>query len=171
MPLDERTGLSAFMTGADTVSTRVCWRPIVDSSATTSGSSRAAGVTATWLIATPARTASVMRWTPSSSSTPPASPRAAARYLATIGFWRLVIATCGRIALWYDWLRVCRDEGSADQEIRGRDRVAQSGAAAGAAEGDQTGARARRLERERGVPGGKGTSAPGRSADQHAAET
>src|SRR5438034_4329464 len=169
MPVEDRTGLSASITGAATVSMRV--RRSVARSAATSGSACEAEVTATWLILTPARTASAMRCTPSSSSIPSASPRAAARYCGTIAFCRLVIATCARIALWYDGLGVAHDEGSADQEVRGRDWHAESGAAAAAPEGDQTGARARRSERERGVPGRQGTAAAGRSPHLHAAET
>ncbi len=77
----------------------------------------------------------------------------------------------GRIALWYD----CptdggHDERAADQEVRRRNSGAEPRAEAGAAEGDQARARARRSARERGIPGGEGAAAAGRVAHQHAAE-
>src|SRR5207249_3063864 len=61
------------------------------------------------------------------------------------------------ITLWYHSAsRRSINEGTADQEVRGRNRGARSRAEAGAAEGNQARARARRSARERGIRRGQG---------------
>src|SRR5712691_1910371 len=171
MPLDERTGLIASMTGAATDAISAPARASAASSGRMSSFSLAAGVTAAIWTEMPASIASPTRCAPSSRIISPASPRAASRKRATSGFCRLVMVILGRIALWYDWpTHGGLDERSIDQEVRRRNPRAESRAEARAAEGNQARARAGRPARERGVPCREGAPAPRRIADQHAPE-
>src|SRR5262245_23198906 len=102
MPSAERTGLIASITLSDTMAISTWSRVNSVTSDATSRRSCAAGVTARCRMPTPALRASLTRCAPSSSTTSPSSPRAAARYRGTRGFFLLVTVTRARIALWYD---------------------------------------------------------------------
>src|SRR5438094_1040240 len=170
MPVGERTGLIAFITAAPTMMTSTPRSASASAIAAISGLARDALVTAAIAIAAPAAIASATRCAPSRRTTAP-PPFAASRKRATSGLWRLVTAIQGRIALWYDCpAHGGDDEGSIDQEIRGRDTDAEPRAQTRAAQRDQARARARRSARERRIPRRQGAPAARRIADQHAPE-